>query len=142
MTIVRIGGGAESACGGGCGICASRPLRCGFCSATITMKMMISTSSTSISGVTFICGADAPPPPIDIAIVFSFGDAGRVLWNWTPAFGHQFLDRQNKFPSCGPVQKSRLYISQANLIESEVDLDLPDAGSWGAPGKGAILNAQ
>jgi len=35
------------------------------------MKIMISTSSTSISGVTFICGADAPPPPIDIAIIFS-----------------------------------------------------------------------
>lgn len=39
--------------------------------ATITMNMMINTSCTSISGVTFICGPDAPPPPIDIAMIFS-----------------------------------------------------------------------
>src|SRR5690348_5410159 len=54
---------------GGCGTSASRP--CGV-RGVITMKMISSTSSTSIRGVTLISAlAPPPPPPTAIAISIS-----------------------------------------------------------------------
>src|SRR5215470_9703939 len=66
ITIVR-----DCCCSGvclwsGCGICATRP--CCFDIDTTTMNTIISTSSTSIRGVTLTCGLDGPPPAIEKAI--------------------------------------------------------------------------
>ena len=52
--------------GAGCGTTVGKPAEC--CGST-TMKIIISTSSTSMSGVTFISAEGFPPPPIVIAIV-------------------------------------------------------------------------
>src|ERR1700733_15715400 len=67
MTMVRWGGGMFLGvwCAGW-GISAFKPV--GRCSATTTMKTIINTSRTSISGVTFICGEDGLPP--ENAILF------------------------------------------------------------------------
>src|SRR5438105_8523230 len=68
-TMVRLSGGAGFAFGGGgCGTRASRPLGV---SGVMTMKMISSTSSTSISGVTLMLAVGPPLPPIAIAITNS-----------------------------------------------------------------------
>src|SRR5580658_8662628 len=66
ITIVRSSGVVTGSFGfGGCGISASKPFGG---RGVITIKMMISTSSTSIIGVILISDLGPPPPPIDIAI--------------------------------------------------------------------------
>src|ERR1700729_4052109 len=66
-TMVRSGAWFLGALGGGgCGTSASRPFGV---SGVITMKMMSSTRSTSMSGVTLIFALWPPPEPIDILIV-------------------------------------------------------------------------
>src|ERR1035437_3052643 len=72
MTIVACGGGiglpVELGC---CGTSACKPVD--RCSITTTMKTMMSTSRTSIRGVTFIFGPveDEPPPVVENAIASS-----------------------------------------------------------------------
>src|ERR1051325_7892921 len=51
--------------GGGCGTSASSPFGV---SGVMTMKMISSTSKTSIKGVTLISAVCPPPPPVVIAI--------------------------------------------------------------------------
>src|SRR5690348_14004761 len=61
--------------GGGCGTSASSPLGV---SGVMTMKMISSTSSTSISGVTFMSAVGPPPaPPTAIPIVVLLLPGGR-----------------------------------------------------------------
>src|ERR1019366_5341263 len=76
---------------GGCGTNASRPFGV---SGVITMKMMSSTSSTSMSGVTLIFALCPPPLPIAILIVGSpllptrrSGRGG--VWSAFPLIGQQ-----------------------------------------------------
>src|ERR1019366_726455 len=91
ITIVRCGGGiglpVELDC---CGISACKPVD--RCSITTTMKTMMSTSRTSIKGVTFIFGPveDEPPPAVENAIGISSLRHARVLKHWTPARSREF----------------------------------------------------
>src|SRR6185437_8543112 len=65
--------------GGGCGASALRP--CGV-NGVITIKMMSNTSSTSISGVTFMSTsgpAFLPPTAIDI-MLYSFFFYPKIVW--------------------------------------------------------------
>src|SRR5437868_6398963 len=67
------GGGCFCWSLGGCGTRASRPLGV---SGVMTMKMISSTSNTSISGVTFMSEVGPPPgPPIVIAITRVLSDS-------------------------------------------------------------------
>src|SRR5271170_4467169 len=82
--------------GGGCGTSASRPLNVG---GLITMKMMISTSSTSMSGVTLMFALWPPPVPTAILIVDLLlisltslprrRSGGRSAWSAFPLVGEQ-----------------------------------------------------
>src|SRR4051794_30982726 len=67
MTTVRSTIGSDFAsCFGGCGVCAFFPYSGSI--ETTSMNMMVSVSSTSMSGVTLICGLDTPPPAIEKAM--------------------------------------------------------------------------
>src|ERR1039458_490128 len=68
ITTVRMLFSAGAPGGGGCGTRASRPFGV---SGVITMKMMISTSSTSIMGVMLMSdfGPPVPPTAIDIRLL-------------------------------------------------------------------------
>src|SRR5581483_7563646 len=68
---------------GGCGTSASRPLGV---SGVITMKMMSSTSSTSISGVTLMSAEGPLPLPMLIAIAGTFRQPARGGLEFLPLF--------------------------------------------------------
>src|SRR5882762_3183440 len=71
----------------GWGICTLSPLSCSI--ATTIMKTTISVSSTSMSGVTLICGPDGPPPAIENAMeIAPLGHA--CLQHQTPVGRLQF----------------------------------------------------
>src|SRR5208283_5038218 len=74
----------------GCGICAVSP--CSLSIDTTTIKTMISVNSTSISGVTLICGPDGPPPAIENAIESSLACslARACLQHQTPGAWAEF----------------------------------------------------
>src|SRR5215469_18117697 len=76
ITMVRGGGAVGESLGFGCGNCAFSPYSGSI--DTTSMNMMISVKSTSMSGVTLICGPRAPPPAIEKAIEFAPLEHARV----------------------------------------------------------------
>src|SRR5579862_953047 len=95
ITIVASGGGIDGSVDLDCwGSSVCNPVGC--CSITTIMKTMMSTSRTSIKGVTFILGPveNEPPPENPIQLSFRCMDRhARVLIHWTPG-------RTREFPLC------------------------------------------
>src|SRR5271165_119591 len=97
--MVPSGSGADFGSGGGCGICTFSPYSGSI--ATTSMNMMIRVSSTSISGVTLICGPDGPPPAIEKDMEFAPLRHARVcnirhLWSpWSSWLARQAGDSRS-----------------------------------------------